>query len=67
VNRFTFVVQIHPEGISTLENLTTHERVPVTELAAIGLQIERWLDERPEARRRLPAGSEPAQPESAPE
>jgi hypothetical protein len=45
VNRYTFVVQVHPEGISTLENLTTHERVPIEELEAVGPQIERWLAE----------------------
>jgi hypothetical protein len=43
VNRYTFVVQVHPDGISTLENLATHERVQVAEFAALGPQIERWL------------------------
>jgi hypothetical protein len=43
MNRYTFVVQVHPDGISTLENLGTHERVQVSDLAAVGLQIERWL------------------------
>jgi len=40
VTRYTFVVQIHPDGLSTLENLSTHERVRVTDLAAVGPQIE---------------------------
>jgi hypothetical protein len=44
VQRFTFVVQVHPDGIKTLENLSTHERVPVTELVEIGPMIERWLE-----------------------
>jgi hypothetical protein len=65
VNRFTFLVQVHPEGISTLENLSTHERVPIPDLNAIGPQIERWLHEEPDARRRPPAGSEPVRRESA--
>jgi hypothetical protein len=51
VNRFTFVVQVHPEGISTLENLSTHERVSIPDLAAVGPQIERWVAEQSEATR----------------
>lgn len=43
MNRYTFVIQIHPEGISTLENLSTHERIRVSDLTAVGPQIERWL------------------------
>jgi hypothetical protein len=43
VTRYTFVVQIHPDGLSTLENLSTHERVQVTDLATVGPQIEEWL------------------------
>jgi hypothetical protein len=43
MKRFTFVVQVHPDGIKTLENLSTHERVPVAHLAEVGPQIERWL------------------------
>ena len=44
MNRFTFVVQIQPDGPSTLENLSTHERVRVADLAAVGPQIEQWLE-----------------------
>jgi hypothetical protein len=44
VTRYTFVVQIHPDGLSTLENLSTHERVQVSDLATVGPQIERWLE-----------------------
>ncbi len=47
MKRYTFVVQVHPEGISTLENLSTQERVRLDELAAVGPQIERWLAEVP--------------------
>jgi hypothetical protein len=44
VTRYTFVIQIHPDGPSTLENLSTREQVPVSDLAAVGPQIERWLE-----------------------
>jgi hypothetical protein len=43
VTRYTFVVQVHPDGISTLENLATRERVQVEEVATLGTQIEEWL------------------------
>jgi hypothetical protein len=45
VNRYTFVVQVHPGGISTLENLSTHERVRVAGMDEVGPQIDRWLAE----------------------
>jgi hypothetical protein len=48
MNRYTFVVRIQPSGVSTLENLSTYERIKVTDLALIGPQIERWLSEQPE-------------------
>jgi hypothetical protein len=41
--RHTFVVQVHADGISTLENLGTHERIRVSDMSAVGPQIERWL------------------------
>jgi hypothetical protein len=44
VNRYTFVVQIQPDGPSTLENLSTQERVRVSDLEAVGPQIEEWLE-----------------------
>jgi hypothetical protein len=44
MNRYTFVVQVHTDGLSTLENLSTHERVRVAELDAVGPQIEQWLE-----------------------
>jgi hypothetical protein len=43
MNRHTFVIQVHAEGPCTLENLSTRERVPVSDMAAVGPQIERWL------------------------
>ena len=44
MNRHTFVIQIYSEGISTLENLSTRERVQVSGPAAVGPQIETWLE-----------------------
>jgi hypothetical protein len=43
LKRYTFVVQIHPGGLSTLENLSTQERVEIVDLTALCPQIERWL------------------------
>jgi hypothetical protein len=45
VTRYTFLVQVHPDGVSSLENLTTRERVRITDLDAVGPQIARWLEE----------------------
>jgi hypothetical protein len=44
VTRYTFVVQVHPDGLSTLENLSTHERIRVSDLGTVGPQIEQWLE-----------------------
>jgi hypothetical protein len=49
MNRHTFVIQVHPGGISTLENLSTHERVRISDMAAVGPQIEQWLEALREA------------------
>jgi hypothetical protein len=43
VNRFTFVVQVHPDGPLTLENLSTRERIRMRDLDAVGPQIDLWL------------------------
>ena len=43
MTRYTFVVQVHPDGISTLENLATHERIQIVDFATVGAQIEAWL------------------------
>jgi hypothetical protein len=59
VTRYTFVVQIHPGGVSTLENLATRERVRVADLATVGAQIERWVErlrEREDGESPEPAG-----------
>ena len=65
MNRFTFVVQVHPEGICTLENLSTHERVRISDLETVGPQIERWLDEEREPKPLPLPDSAIAPPESA--
>jgi hypothetical protein len=44
--RYTFVIHVHPEGISTLENLSTHERALITDLERVGSQIEDWLSQQ---------------------
>jgi hypothetical protein len=67
VNRFTFVVQVHPEGICTLENLSTRERVRISDLETVGPQIERWLAEERAARPPRRPGSGIAPVESAQE
>ena len=67
MNRFTFVVQVHPEGICTLENLSTHERVRISDLGTVGGQIERWLAEQREPRPLPDPDSGTAPLESAPE
>jgi hypothetical protein len=49
MNRHTFVIQVHAEGPCTLENVNTRERLPVSHLAAVGPQIERWLAALPDS------------------
>ena len=51
--RYSFVVQVHPDGVSTLENLATRERVKIGGLEEVGPRIEDWLEEL-EARRPSP-------------
>jgi hypothetical protein len=63
--RHTFVVQVHPDGISTLENLNTRERVRISEFASVGRQIERWLAEASDQDGATPS-SAPAAPGSSP-
>jgi hypothetical protein len=67
MKRHTFVVQVHRDGISTLENLSTHERVRVSDLGTVGSQIERWLADQPGDGSRTPAvDTAPARRGSAP-
>jgi hypothetical protein len=49
MNRYTFVIHVHGDGPSTLENLSTQEVIPVADLTAVGPQIERWLAALPSA------------------
>jgi hypothetical protein len=65
VKRYTFVVQVHPDGPSTLENLSTQERVRVSDLGAVGPQIGRWMDVLNEGRGRVP-GEKGRTPEEGP-
>jgi hypothetical protein len=64
MNRYTFVLQVHPDGISTLENLSTYELIQISDLAAVGPQIERWLAALTAPGRvgSAPGGSESEQP-----
>jgi hypothetical protein len=62
MNRYTFVIQVHDNGPSTLENLSTHERVQVVDLAAVGPQIERWLESLPAVSAPDPAPLRPPAP-----
>ena len=45
MQRYTFVVQVHRHGVSTLENLSSAQRVRIEQLDEVGPQIERWLVE----------------------
>jgi hypothetical protein len=45
MTRYSFVVQVHPDGLSTLENLATRERVKIAQLDEVGPRIENWLAE----------------------
>jgi hypothetical protein len=58
MNRQTFVIHVHDDGPSTLENLSTRECVPLSDLDAVGAQIERWLAAVPDGvgPRDLPLG-----------
>jgi hypothetical protein len=47
MRRYTFVVQVHPEGVATLENLSTSERIRLGDMEEVGPQIQRWLDGLP--------------------
>jgi hypothetical protein len=63
VTRYTFLVHAYPGGASMLENLSTHERIRVSDLAAVGPQIESWLAglARSEAHPRDPPGAPAAE------
>ncbi|MGH2961167.1 MAG: hypothetical protein ACRDL3_03095 [Solirubrobacterales bacterium] len=68
MNRYTFVIKVHPGGISTLENLSTRERVRIADLGAVGPQVERWLASLPDSTSpdRHPGSEAGGQPPPAP-
>lgn len=45
MSRRTFVVHVYGDGPSMIEDLGTQERASVPNLAAVGEQIERWLED----------------------
>ena len=60
LRRHTFIVHVRePDGEPMLENLRTHERVRISNLADIGGQIDQWL------RNGTPMGGVPSTPPSA--
>jgi hypothetical protein len=64
MHRFTFVVQVHTKGVSTLENLSTGERVRIAELSGVGPQIESWLTKLESGAEFEPGAGRGAQPEA---
>jgi hypothetical protein len=65
MNRYTFVIQVHADGPSTLENLTTHELISVPDLTAVGPQIEHWLAALPRSPAAIASRSEAEDPPTA--
>ena len=47
MSRRTFVVHVYGDGPSMVEDLRTQERASVPDLADVGAQIERWLQDAP--------------------
>jgi len=66
MNRYTFVIQVHADGPSTLENLNTHELISVPDLDAVGPQIERWLEALPSSPSSADATAAITRPDPAP-
>jgi hypothetical protein len=44
MRRYTFVVQVYADGITTLENLATHQQMEISDLHVVGREIGRWVD-----------------------
>lgn len=57
MTRYSFVIQVHPGGVSTLENLATRERVKIDGLETVGPQIERWLEQLEAEEERIDEGA----------
>lgn len=66
MNRYTFVIQVHDNGPSTLENLNTHELISVADLDAVGPQIEQWLAALHASTRSSDAATAISEPDRAP-
>jgi hypothetical protein len=66
MNRYTFVIQVHDNGPSTLENVNTHELISVPDLDAVGPQIERWLAALHSSPRSTDGVTAVSQPDRAP-
>ena len=47
MRRYTFVIHVHPDGLTTLENLATQQQVQISDLDTVGPQIGRWLNRPP--------------------
>lgn len=60
-SRQTFVVQVHEDGGTVLENVRTRECVWLGQLAEIAVHISGWLDEPRRHGVAEPAGKHPAQ------
>jgi hypothetical protein len=55
MRRRTYVIRVHGDEVSTLEDVRTGERVSLRELDEIPRQLARWLrDERQPGCRRIP-------------
>ena len=62
MTRHTFVLQVYGDGLSTLENLDTRERVALSDLGVLAAQVERWLAEADSHGEADPRASEPDRP-----
>jgi len=49
MRRRTFVIQIHPDGLTTLENIDTLERVAIGDPQEIPTQVQAWLTQEVQA------------------
>jgi hypothetical protein len=59
MSRDTFVLQVHPGGVSTLETVRTRERVRIEGLDSVGAQVERWISDASAQRAPKPVSSDP--------
>ena len=57
MNRYTFVIHVHADGPTTLENVRTCECVPLSDLDAVGPKSSAGSRRCPTASDRLTCGS----------